>query len=267
MNFAELPFYVHINLSTSGELQVNDSTTESNVLQIVSLTWQELLHLGFLSCLTLGGLVFNLGLLIVITISPSLHHVSSLPITATSLAYTAICTTLLPARIINMQRTWLHNSSTLCHVTGWAYVMFKTAGVGSVTALLIDRSLNVLKPLHYQGIKARRCIVTMVTVTWILTTTMATLPMLGWGNYDYWPGKQLCAPALRPAWGFTLLTLLLGCITPQCLAVTACLMLTHESWAVATRGNIVCDENHCTHVRNIQAQRRMLIMSSVRAGE
>ncbi|XP_062864167.1 adenosine receptor A3 [Trichomycterus rosablanca] len=141
------------------------------------------------------------------------------------------------------------SASTLCQCSAFLFLLLQLASIHSLTWATVDKFTEICFALNYARIfNARRTRVILVVI-WVYSILNATLPLLGFGSYDYSDSRFLCAPSFKPAsMGFNIFFMVIGIIVP---ILTMCSMYGYIVYVARNqvrRGTFVCNEQHCFYV-------------------
>ena len=223
---------------------------------------------GFLTVTSLTGLLGNLLVIVVVSLSRSLHNVTSVFVVLLAASDISVCTAVIPMSGLALManRTW-PMSDSVCVAAGVAYVMFRWTSILTLMLISVERCIGIRLPLHYPKILTPRVAAGLITVVVCYALFIALLPTFGLGRYGFSTTKGLCAPDYAASHVHTLITLVGSSCLPLCVTLLMYAAIAQVALRTAKRGTIVCDENNCKYVPSKKAEIKAVKTLSIITGK
>ena len=106
------------------------------------------------------------------------------------------------ASIVLWEAKWIGNYQG-CQANGFLMLSFGNLSLMNLTAIAITRFLLVCKPHIYSDEFTWRKSLLIILITWILPPTATIPPLLGWGSYQFFPGKGFCLTPFQDSISYT----------------------------------------------------------------
>ncbi|XP_070195604.1 uncharacterized protein [Littorina saxatilis] len=124
-------------------------------------------------------------------------------------------TLVLPMWIVSTATLSWPLPKVLCGITAFLTVALMVCSILSLSAIAVDRYLNLAYPLRYPTeVTTQRLAIALVSI-WALGFLVAGLPLCGWGSYRFQPQT---VPICNPVWvsevGFSAFLMLCGLTAP-----------------------------------------------------
>uniref|UniRef100_A0A0L8H0I4 G-protein coupled receptors family 1 profile domain-containing protein n=1 Tax=Octopus bimaculoides TaxID=37653 RepID=A0A0L8H0I4_OCTBM len=94
-------------------------------------------------------------------------------------------------------QSWLL-SDFLCQSTAFAMILLMASSTLTLSVISLDRYFCICLPLHYQSVVTTERVASVVTVLWLTSFLLASIPLFGWGRYTFRPQSiPICSVLLE----------------------------------------------------------------------
>nr|KAG5714130.1 hypothetical protein BaRGS_020458 [Batillaria attramentaria] len=210
------------------------SSNESNDIDAFCHTSQDAYN--FTSPVALASQVFAIGVLVVLclfgnglmiyavvkTRRGAILSASSLLLINLATADLLVGIFVLPMWMVSTASLSWPMPEFLCTTTAFFTVTLMVCSILSLSAIAVDRYLNLAYPLRYPTeVTPVRLVIVLVSI-WTFCFLVAGLPLCGWGQYRFQPQT---VPICNPVWvtevGFAIFLMLCGLTLPFVVMLVA----------------------------------------------
>nr|QBS47874.1 neuropeptide-like GPCR [Tripedalia cystophora] len=149
----------------------------------------------FLSILMFMGVVGNVLVCIIFGINKHLRSTANYLVINLAIVDTFQSLNLIFMIIAANTRNW-DLGETMCQVVGFTNISFILTSLCSLFLVSLNRYFLIVKNTSKEHFTPRRAILQLF-LAWFLPGAMAVAPILGWGEYQYRPGKLMCTLSFR----------------------------------------------------------------------